>query len=171
MEEDFPARLEAVCPSHEAAAGAAGVLRQRFGMDEAQMSIVSPEQLPPKVHRNRYAVKDSGRSLQKRQIAATLIAFVVIFVGLFALNSINLDAMQEGLSSVVLATLILAAVAITVSGLLFWRPVRIKTRHRIRAGEAVLVIHVHNISEQYVLRDALLEMGAKVEGAASAGIS
>jgi len=171
MDEDFPARVEAIFPSRDAATAAAKALCQRFEFEEAQLSIVSPEQLPPSVHRNRYAFTASGRRLQKRQLTATLIAFALIIVGLVLLHFIGVNTLPPGLTTVIMAGLILAAVAITVTGMLSWRPARVETRHRVREGETALVIHVHDVREQYALREALLGMGAHLEGAASASVS
>jgi hypothetical protein len=171
MNEDFPARIEAIFPNRDAATATARALCQRFEFDEARLSIVSPDQLPPAVHRNRYAFKASGRRLQRRQVAATLIAFAVIIVGLTLLHFIGANTLPSGLTNAIMAGLILAAVVITVTGMLSWRPVRVETRHRARGGETVLVIQVHSVSEQYALREALLSMGAEVGSPASAGVA
>jgi hypothetical protein len=62
-------------------------------------------------------------------------------------------------------------VVITVINLLSWRPAGIHTQHRLRPGETALVILVHDITEQYALREALLDMGARIHGPASDNIS
>ncbi len=171
MNEDFPSRIEAVFPDRASAEAAAKALCQQFEFDEAQFSIVSEEHPPASVHRNRYAFKASGRRLQKRQLTATLIAFVLIIVGLGVLQFLGASTLPSSLTNTIMAGLILAAVVITVTGLLSWRPVRVETRHRVRQGESALVINVRDVSEQYALREALLGMGARLEGAVSASVS
>lgn len=71
MEEDFPARIEAVFTDHKSATTAVNALCQRFDFDEAQLNIVSPDELPSRIHRNRFAYKASGRRQARRQLAAT----------------------------------------------------------------------------------------------------
>ena len=171
MNEDFPARIEAVFPSHESATAAAKTLCQRFEFDGEQLSIGSAEQHQPRVHRNRYAFKASGRKQQQRQIAATLVAFTLIIVGLGVLHMLGADQLPTGLTYAIMGGLIIAAVAITIIGLVSWRPARVDTRYKARPGEAVLVINVHDVTEQYALREALLEMGARIEGPVSASVS
>ena len=171
MNEDFPSRIEAVFPDRESAGTAAKALCQRFEFGGEQLSIVASDELHPRVHRNRYAFKASGRKQQKRQLAATLIAFTLIIVGLSVLHALGADTLPAVLTYAIMGALILGAVAITVVGLVSWRPARIDTRHRVQAGEAVLVINVHDISEQYALREALLGMGARVEEPVSASVS
>lgn len=171
MEEDFPARLEAVFPDRASADAAARALCQQFEFDEEQLSIVCTDQRGGKVHRNRYAFKASGRREQKRQLTATLVAFAVVGIGLGLLQVSGISKLSPGLTTGILAGLIIAAVLISVIGLLSWRPPRVETRSRLQEGETALVIHVHDVSEQYALRDALLKTGARVEGAASASVS
>jgi hypothetical protein len=171
MDEDIPARIEAVFADRNAATAAVTALCQRFEFDKEQFSIVSPDELPDAAHRNRFAFSASGRRLQKRQLAATLIAFTLIIVGLLTLHFIGDSTLPPGLSAIIMAGLIIAAVAITANGMLSWRPSRIETRHRYREGETALVVHVHDVSEQYSLRDALIQMGARVKCVTSAGVS
>lgn len=171
MNEDFPARIEAVFPDRDSARSAAKELCQRFDFCDEQFSIASTQELALQSHRNRYAFKASGRRLQKRQVAATLMAFVIIIAGLTALHLIGDDRLPTAVNYAFMAGLIIIAVAITVSGLIRWRPARIETRHKFEAGEAVLVINVHDVTEQYALREALLTMGAEVEGPVSATVT
>lgn len=171
MNEDFPARVEASFPDRDSAAAAARALCHRFDFDETQLSIVSAETPCATVHRNRYAFKASGRRLQKRQLVATFTAFALISAGLGLLHFIGEDTLPAGVTYTVMAAIIFAAVTITVIGLTSWRPEPVETRRSTQGGEAVLVIRVHDVSEQYVLRGALLEMGARVEGAESAGVA
>jgi hypothetical protein len=171
MEEDFPARIEAVFPDRDSAAAAAKALSQRFDCDEAQLNLVSSDPAEHRVHRNRYAFKDSGRRLQRRQILATLVAFLLIGIGLIALEILGVSNLHPVAAGVILSALVLGAVAITVIGMLSWRPARIPVHHRPAAGETVLVVHVHGVEDQYLLRDALLQMGARIEGGSSASVS
>ena len=171
MDEDFPAQIEAVFSDRNAAEAAAKTLSQRFDFDEERLSMVSTDQLGTGVHRNRFAFKASGRRLQKRQLTATFIAFTVIGIGLCLLQFSGVSGLYPLLTATIMVGLILAAVGITVFGLLSWRPARVETRHRPRQGETVLIVRVHDVSEQYALRDALMKMGARVEGAASASVS
>lgn len=171
MEEDFPARIEAVFPNRDSAVSAARALCQQFDFDEEQLSVVSTKQSVGGVHRNRFALKASGRREQKRQLTATLAAFTLIGLGLGILQISGISQLSPGLTTGILAGLIIAAVVITVTGLLSWRPPRVETRSRLRMGETALVIQVHDLSEQYALRDALMKMGARIEGAASASVS
>ncbi len=171
MNEDFPARIEAVFPDRSAATAAASALCQRFDFKEEQFSVVSADELDPRTHRNRYAFKASGQRLQRRQIAATFIAFAIIIVGLALLHLVGADSLPKGLTYTIMAVLIVAAVAITVSGLISWRPARIVTRHKAQQGEAVLVINVHDVAEQIALRETLVSMGARVQGPVSATIN
>ena len=171
MEADFPARIEAVFPDRDSAAAAARALSQRFDCDEAQLSLVSADTTEHRVHRNRYAFKDSGRRLQRRQILATLVAFLLIATGLIVLEVLGISNLHPVAAGVILSALVLGAVAITVIGMLSWRPARIPLHHRPSAGETVLVVHVHGVEDQYRLRDALLDMGARIEGGSSATVS
>lgn len=171
MDEDCPARVEAVFADRNAATAAATALCQRFAFDKEQFSIVSPQELPASPHCNRFAFSASGRRLQKRQLAATLMAFTLIVVGLVALHFVGASTLPAGLSGIIMGGLILAAVAITANGMLSWRPSRIETRNRYREGETALVVHVHDVSEQYSLRDALIQMGARVKCVTSARVS
>ncbi len=171
MEEDFPARIEAVFPDRESARNAARALSQRFDFDEAQLSLVSRDASGPEVHRNRYAFKDSGRRLQRRQIFATLVAFLLIGVGLGLLEFLGISNLHPTAAGVILTALVLGAVTITVVGMLSWRPARIPVQHQPSAGETVLVVHVHGVEDQYVLREALEQMGAHLEGSSSACVS
>lgn len=172
MEEDFPARIEAVFPDRAAAAAAAKALTQRFDFDEAQLSLVSSsDPTESRVHRNRYAFKDSGRRLQRRQIMATLAAFLLIGIGLGVLEFLGISNLHPAVAGVLLSALVLGAVAITVIGMLSWRPARTPVHHRPCADETVLVVHVHGVEDQYLLRDTLLQMGARIEGGSSASVS
>ena len=171
MDEDFPARVEAIFPDRDAAAAAAQALSQNFEFDREQFTIVSRDQSATKVHRNRFAYKASGRRLQKRQLIATLVAFTLIGLGLFMMQITGVGSLSPVLTVTILSGLVVAAVAITVVGMLSWRPARTETRHRLKKGETALVIHVHDVSEQYALRDALRKMGALVKSEASASVS
>jgi hypothetical protein len=171
MDEDFPARVEAIFSDRGAAEAAARTLSQRFDFDEERLSMVSTDRAGTHVHRNRFAFKASGRRLQKRQLTATFMAFTLIGIGLCLLQLSGFSGLYPLLTATIMAGLILAAVGITVIGLLSWRPARVETRHRLKQGETVLVVQVHDVSEQYALRDALMKMGAQIEGAASARVS
>jgi hypothetical protein len=171
MEEDFPARIEAVFPDRKSATTAANALCQRFEFDEAQLSIVPPEEASSGVHRNRFAYKASGRRQQRRQLAATLIAFALIGIGLILLQVFGATTPPSGLTAAIMGGLIVAAVVITVISLLSWRPARVQTQYRLQPGETALVILVHDVTEQYPLREVLLEMGARIHGPASDSIS
>lgn len=171
MEEDFPARIEAVFPDRDSAAAAAKALSQRFDFDEAQLSLVSSDPAEPGVHRNRYAFGDSGRRLQRRQILATLAAFLLIGIGLGALEILGISSLHPVVAGSILIALVLGAVVITVIGMLSWRPARIPVHHHPSANETVLVVHVHGVEDQYLLRESLLHMGARIEGGSSASVS
>lgn len=167
MEEDFPARIEAVFPDRKSASAAAAALCQRFEFDEAQLNIISPEELSSRVHRNRFAYKASGRRQARRQLAATFIAFALIITGLVLLHLFGATDPPSGLTSAIMGGLIVAAVVITVISLLSWRPARVQTQYRLNPGETALVILVHDVTQQYPLREVLLEMGARIHGPAS----
>ncbi len=171
MDEDFPARIEAVFPNREAAAAAAQSLAQHFEFEKEQLTIVSKDQAAGKVHRNRFAYKASGRRLQKRQLFATLIAFVLIGLGLSLAHVSRGSGLSPGLTVAILSGLVIVAAAITVTGMLSWRPARVETRQPLREGEAALVVHVYDVSEQYALHDALTKMGARVKSGATAAVS
>jgi len=171
MDESFPSRIEVVFPDHDAAMAAAKALSQRFEFDKKQFSIVSAGKSDTRVRRNRFAFKASGRRLQKRQLTATFIAFLLIGIGLSLLQFSGVGSLSPGLTALILSGLILAAVVITAIGMLSWRPGRLETRHRLRKDEAALVVHVHDVREQYALHDALVEMGARVESYTTAGVS
>lgn len=171
MEEDFPARIEAVFPDRDAATAAARALSQRFDFDEAQLSIVSPDTGESPVHRNRYAFKDSGRRLQRRQIFATLVAFLLIGAGLGVLEFLGISALHPVVAGSILTALVLGAVVITVIGMLSWRPARVPVHHQPCEEEAVLVIHVHGVEDQYLLRQTLVQLGARIAGGSSASVS
>ena len=171
MDEDFPARIEVVFPDRNTAMAAAEALSQRFEFAKEQLSIVSSEKSATNVHRNRFAFKASGRRLQKRQLIATLIAFMLIGIGLSLLQISGISSLSPGLTAMILSGLILAAVAITVTGILSWRPARVETRHRLLKDETALVVHVHDVSEHYALQDALMKMGAPVESHVTGGVS
>lgn len=171
MDGDFPARIEVVFPDRDAATAAAKALSQRFEFAEEQFSIVSTDQSATYVHGNRFAFKASGRRLQKRQLMATLIAFALIGIGLSLLQISGVSSFSPGLTATLLAGLVVAAVAITVIGMFYWRPARVETRRRLRQGETALVVHLHDVSEHYALNDALMKMGARVESTTSAGVS
>ena len=169
MDEDFPSRIEVVFPDRDAAMAAAKALSQRFEFDKEQLSIESAGKSDAKVHRDRFAFKASGRRLQKRQLTATFIAFMLIGIGLLLLQISGISSLHPWLTALILSGLILAAVVLTVIGMLSWRPARAEHRHRLREGETALVVHVHDVSEQYVLQDALVKMGARVESHTTIG--
>ena len=171
MDENSPSRIEVVFPDRDAAMAAAKALAQRFEFDKEQFSIVSAGKSDTRVHRNRFAFKASGRRLQKRQLTATFIAFLLIGIGLSSLQISGISSLSPGLTALILSGLILAAVVITVIGMLSWRPARLETRHRLRKGETALVVHVHDVSEHYALHDALVKMGARVESHTTASVS
>jgi hypothetical protein len=83
----------------------------------------------------------------------------------------GISSLSPGLTALILSGLILAAVVITVIGMLSWRPALLETRHRLRKGETALVVHVHDVSEQYALHDALVKMGARIESHTTASVS
>jgi hypothetical protein len=171
IDEDFPARIEVVFPDRDAAIEAANALSLKFKFDKEQLSVVSQDQSSTKVHRNRFAFKASGRRLQKRQLTATLIAFLLIGIGLWLLHLSGVGSQPSGLAVTILSVIIFAAIAITVIGILSWRPARVETRHRLREGETALVVHTHDVTEQYALHDALIKMGARVENETSSTVS
>jgi hypothetical protein len=171
MHEDFPARIEAVFPDRDAAEAAARTLAQQFAFDREQFSIVSGDRSTSKVHRNRFAYKASGRRLQKRQLIATLAAFLLLGLGLSVVQLTGASALSPALTVIILSGLVVGAVIITVIGMLSWRPARIETRHRLREGETALVVHVHDVSEQYALNEALNKMGARVKSEVAASVS
>ena len=171
MDEGSPSRIEVVFSDRDAAMAAAKALSQRFDFGKEQFSIVSAGKSDAKVRRNRFAFKASGRRLQKRQLTATFIAFLLIGIGLSLLQISGVSRLSPELTALILMGLILAAVVITVIGMLSWRPGSLETRHRLRKGEAALVVHVLDVSEQYALHDALVEMGARVESHTTAGVS
>ena len=169
MDEDFPSRIEVVFPDRDAAIAAAKALSQRFGFDKEQLSIESAGKSDTKVHRDRFAFKASGRRLQKRQLTATVIAFLLIGIGLLLLQISGISSLYPWLTALILSGLILAAVVLTGIGMLSWRPARAEHRHRLQKGETALVVHVHDVSEQYALQDALVKMGARVESHTTIG--
>jgi xanthosine utilization system XapX-like protein len=132
---------------------------------------VSGDRSTSKVHRNRFAYKASGRRLQKRQLIATLAAFLLIGLGLSLVQLTGGSGLSPALTVIILSGLVVGAVIITVIGMLSWRPARIETRHRLREGETALVVHVHDVSEQYALNEALNKMGARVKSEVAASVS
>ncbi len=172
LDEDFPARIEALFGDRAAAAAAASALCQRFGLDASQLSIISPDASGNAAHRNRFAFRASGRRLQRRQLGVTLAAFTLMLAGFGALEMASNTGLLPGTAvAVVLGLMVIGAVLLMAVGLLSWRPARQTTRIHRHDRQAVLLVQVHDVSEQYALRRALLELGARDEVMESAGVS
>ena len=163
LDEDFPSRVEAIFPEGGSARRAATSLCLRYGLESSQISFVSLERDKATTHRNRFAFNASGRTLQKRQVMRTLIAFACIAAGIVLMHLLYSNGViSRELAGALLAIPIGAAVVITVMGMLSWRPAGNSSRTRPRDGdEVVLVIKLHDVSEQYELRRALKELGAE----------
>lgn len=173
LDENFPARLEAVFPDRNAAEAAAAELCQRFGVDGSQISFVTAEHKAAYPLRNRFALKARGRALQRRQLKFTMISFGVLLVGFGLLHVLR----TSGLLSVhsvtfALAALIVVAIALTVVGIPYWDPAKLKAHSlQCKGDEVLLLIDVHDVSLQYELRQALMDHGARTEIVNIAGMS
>ena len=163
LDEDFPSRLEAIFPDGRNARRAATALCLRYGLEPSQLSFVSLEEDNNKTHKNRFAFNASGWTLQKRQIRRTLIAFGFIFLGIVLTHLLySNDLVSQQLAGILLFIPVGAAVVITVIGILSWRPAGANARTRSLQGEeVVLVVKLHDVSQQYELRRALKELGAE----------
>ncbi|MFV8819056.1 hypothetical protein [Haliea sp. E17] len=172
MQEDFPARLEAVFPDRATADAAASVLCQRFGLDHSQLGIAECHS-PGGNHRNRFANRVSGRIFQKRQLQLAAATFALMFLGFVLIALLEfLGFISPSTIAVLLATLVLAALLPLAGGLLSWRRAGVRGDAALSLGRrTVLLVEVHDISEQYQLRDALQEMGARVDSGDIAGVS
>ncbi len=173
VEEDFPARLEAVFPDRDSALAARTHLCRRFALDAAQFGLAERRPGVGGSHRNRFAVRASGRSSQKRQlhlVGLTFLALVALFV-LIALLEF-LGAVSTQFISITLAVLLLAALVPLAIGLLSWRRSGVRGDASLCLGNrTVLLVDVHDLSEQYEIRAALLELGASVDSSDIAGVS
>lgn len=165
LDENFPSRVEAVFPDARSARSAAMSLCMRFGLDASQISYFDLQSAPPERHRNRFKHNASGWTLQKRQVKRTLVAFGVIALGIVVVHLIHTSGLvSRDTAATLLAIPLVAAIAISVSGMLSWRPAKVGARTRPRDDdEVVLVVEIHDLSQQYELRRALREMGADTE--------
>ncbi|TDG13362.1 hypothetical protein E2F43_07405 [Seongchinamella unica] len=163
LDEDFPSRVEAIFADGGSARRAATALCLRHGLQPSQISFATLEQDSAATHRNRFAFNASGRTLQKRQLMRTLVAFVLIAAGIVLMHLLYSNGViSRELAGALLAIPIGAALVITVMGMLSWRPAGAGARTRLRHNdEVVLVIKLHDVSEQYELRRALKELGAE----------
>lgn len=170
LDEDFPSRVEALFPDADSARAAAMVLCQRYQLDASQIRYVTVQ---PGAsgghrsagHRNRFAHRASGRTLQTRQVKRTLGAFAVLLCGLPVLHVLHHYVGAPGwFTGVLLGLMIVVALGLTVSGMLSWRPARERARTQPRdSKEVVLVFEIHDVREQVELRTALKELGADTE--------
>ena len=163
LDEDFPSRLEAIFPDGRSARRAATALCLRYDLEPSQFSFVSFEDDLGATHKNRFAFNASGWTLQKRQLKRTLIAFGFIILGIALTHLLHSSGLvSPQVAGVLLLIPIGAALVITVIGMLSWRPAGANARTLVRHGdEVVLVIKLHEVSEQYALRRALKELGAE----------
>lgn len=163
LDEDFPSRVESVFPDGRSARRAATSLCLRYGLEPSQVSFVSLETESTATHKNRFAFNASGWSLQKRQLKRTLIAFAFIILGIVVTHLLYSSGLiSRQVAGVLLIIPVSAALVISVIGMLSWRPAGASARHRPRGGdEVVLVVKLHDVSEQYELRRALKELGAE----------
>ncbi len=172
MEEDFPARLEAEFPDRAAAAAAAETLCQRFGLDASQLGIA--EQFPLRAaHRNRFAVRASGRLVQKRQLWMVAITFGLLTAGFILVALLEyFGLVTQEIITGMLALLLGVALLPLAAGLLSWRREGVPGDAGLcRACGTLLLVEVHDLSEQYRIREALSEMGARFDSRDIAGAS
>lgn len=165
LDEDFPSRVEAVFADARKARSAAMSLCLRFGLDASQISYFGLQSAPPDQHRNRFKYNASGWVLQKRQIKRTLIAFLFIVLGIIVMHLLHTNGVvSQDTAGLLLAIPVVAAIVVSVSGMLSWRPARVGARTQPTDDEeVVLVVELHDLSQQYELRRALREMGANTE--------
>ncbi len=165
LDENFPSRVEAVFPNARSARSAAMSLCMRFGLEASQISYFDLQAGAPDRHSNRFKHKASGWTLQKRQIKRTLIAFAVVIVGIIIMHLLyTFGVVSREMAGTLLGIPIVIAIIITVTGMVSWRPASVSARTRPKGNEeVVLVVELHDVSEQYELRRALKEMGADTE--------
>ncbi len=165
LDENFPSRVEAVFPNARSARSAAMSLCLRFNLDPSQISYFDLQADAPDRHSNRFKHNASGWGLQKRQIRRTLIAFGVVIAGIVIMHLLYTFGMiSRDMAGTLLGIPIVIAIVITVTGMVSWRPAKVSARTRPKDNdEVVLVVELHDISEQYELRRALKEMGADTE--------
>jgi len=173
LDENFPSRVEAVFADARSARSAAMSLCLRFDLSPSQISYFDLHSTPPERHRNRFKQNASGWTLQKRQIKRTLIAFAIIIFGIVIVHLLHESGLvSQDTATALLAIPIFAAIAISVSGMLSWRPPKVGARTKPKSeDEVVLVVEVHDLSQQYELRRALKEMGADTEPGSIAEVS
>lgn len=172
MEEDFPARLEAEFADRRSANAAASTLCRRFGLDASQLGIADRHP-GAETHRSRFAVRASGRLSQKRQLLMVVVAFAVLVSGFVLVALLEHFAMvTQGAITVLLSLLLCSALLPLAAGLLSWRRAGVRGDANLSLGSrTVLLVDVHDISQQYEIREALREMGAHVDSADIAGVS
>lgn len=165
LDESFPSRVEAVFADARSARSAAMSLCIRFGLDASQISYFDLYSAPPDRHRNRFKYNASGWTLQKRQIKRTLAAFALVVLGIICMHLLHTSGLvSRDTAATLLAIPVVAAIAISVSGMLSWRPAKVGARTKPKDDdEVVLVVEIHDVSQQYELRRALREMGADTE--------
>ena len=102
---------------------------------------------------------------QKRQIKRTLIAFGIIVLGIVIMHLLHTNGLvSRETAGALLGIPVVAAIMVSVSGMLSWRPAKVGARIKPRDDdEVVLVVEIHDLSQQYELRRALAEMGANTE--------
>ncbi|PLW67130.1 hypothetical protein [Pseudohalioglobus lutimaris] len=165
LDESFPSRVEAVFADARSARSAAMSLCLRFGLDASQISYFDLHAVPPDRHSNRFKYNASGWTLQKRQIKRTLIAFGIIVLGIVIMHLLHTNGLvSRETAGALLGIPVVAAIMVSVSGMLSWRPAKVGARIKPRDDdEVVLVVEIHDVSQQYELRRALAEMGANTE--------
>ena len=165
LDENFPSRVEAVFPDARSARSAAMSLCLRFGLDASQISYFDLQAGAPDRHSNRFKYKASGWTLQKRQIKRTFVAFGVIIVGIVVMHLLYTNGViSREMAGALLGIPIVVAIVITVTGMVSWRPAKVGVRSKPKDNDAVvLVVEIHDVSQQYELRRALKEMGADTE--------
>jgi hypothetical protein len=171
FEQETHARVEALFADAESARAAAVALAQRFDLDPARISQLTPEQRTRITQRNKLDHRASARVLERRQLKFTFIAFALLLAGMLCLHLLNEQGLMSAASVTLgLVLLIAAAVGLTVHGLLSWRHVRVREGGLACAGDGVLlVIDLHDVSEQYDLCRALEEMGVTAHTVSIAG--
>lgn len=173
LDENFPSRVEAVFADARSARSAAMSLCIRFGIEVSQISYYDLHSAPPNRHRNRFKHNASGWTLQKTQIKRTLIAFALIIIGIISVHLLHTSGLvSRDTATTLLAIPVVAAIVISVSGMLSWRPANVRARTKPKDDdEVVLVVEIHDVSQQYELRRALREMGADTEPGSIAEVS
>ena len=173
LDEDLHSRVAAVFPDTDSARAAAAELGQRFSLDLSRVSLLTPDQASLITQRNKLDHRVSGRILQRRQLKYTFISFSLMLVGMLVMHLLAENGvMTQDQVKAGLGVLITAAILLTVHGLLSWRHVRVLSGvdSGIETG-VLLLVDLHDQSEQYAICQALDEMGVEVLTTAIAGHS